>query len=196
MTDRQLKIRTAVYGGTFNPIHKGHLAVTEGVMTCGMADELWLMVTPRNPFKKNWRLLSDGLRLKMAQEAVEGIDGVTASDFEFSLPKPSYTVNTLRKLSEEYPDREFLLVIGSDNWESFKMWYETEYIQEHYHILIYPRENYPLPEQLPECFTIIDAPMVNVSSTMIRNAVKEGLPIDGLVPECVARTISELGLYL
>ncbi|MCQ2110013.1 MAG: nicotinate-nucleotide adenylyltransferase [Bacteroidaceae bacterium] len=190
------KIRTAIYGGTYNPVHNGHLAVAKAVIESGMADELWLLVTPLNPFKKDQQLLPDTIRLQMAQLAVQGEPGIVASDFEFSLPKPSYTYNTLKALEKEYPERIFSLVMGADNWPKFRMWYQGEYLSSNYQIIIYPREGFDLPQPMPDNVHVLDCPRVDVSSTQIRERVREGLDIERLVPAAVARTIHEKSLYL
>jgi nicotinate-nucleotide adenylyltransferase len=188
-------IRTALFGGTFDPLHNGHLAIAQSVIEQGLADELWLLITPCNPWKVNQQLLDDRLRYEMASQAVKDLPHVCASDYEFNLPKPSYTANTLRHLSADYPDREFLLVIGADNWVRFNNWKEADYIQGNYRTIVYPRQDCPITD-VPQCVTILDCPMVNVSSTQIRNLVKEGKPIDEFVPAAVARTIKNLNLYL
>ncbi|MBQ9386632.1 MAG: nicotinate-nucleotide adenylyltransferase [Bacteroidaceae bacterium] len=188
-------IRTALFGGTFDPLHNGHLAIAQSVIEQGLADELWLLITPCNPWKVNQQLLDDRLRYEMASQAVKDLPHVCASDYEFNLPKPSYTANTLRHLSADYPDREFLLVIGADNWVRFNNWKEADYIQGNYRTIVYPRQDCPITD-VPQCVTILDCPMVNVSSTRIRNLVKEGKPIDEFVPASVARTIKNLNLYL
>ena len=188
-------IRTALFGGTFDPLHNGHLAIAQSVIEQGLADELWLLITPCNPWKVNQQLLDDRLRYEMASQAVKDLPHVCASDYEFNLPKPSYTANTLRHLSADYPDREFLLVIGADNWVRFNNWKEADYIQGNYRTIVYPRQDCPITD-VPQCVTILDCPMVNVSSTQIRNLVKEGKPIDEFVPAAVARTIKNLNLYI
>ena len=188
-------IRTALFGGTFDPLHNGHLAIAQSVIEQGLADELWLLITPCNPWKVNQQLLDDRLRYEMASQAVKDLPHVCASDYEFNLPKPSYTANTLRHLSADYPDREFLLVIGADNWVRFNNGKEADYIQGNYRTIVYPRQDCPITD-VPQCVTILDCPMVNVSSTRIRNLVKEGKPIDEFVPASVARTIKNLNLYL
>lgn len=188
------RIRTALSGGTFNPIHNGHLAIAQSILEKGLADCVWLMVTPCNPWKSEMSLLPDTLRLEMVSQAASTIPGVLASDFEFSLPKPSYTVDTLRRLTECYPDREFILTIGGDNWELFHDWKDWQYILENFQIIVYPRSGYSIGH-VPQNVTILDCPLFDISSTQIRQMVRNGQDITELVPESTSRTISELGLY-
>lgn len=185
-------VRTAVFGGTFNPLHNGHIAIARSVIDSNLADELWLMVTPQNPWKRNLTLMDDDFRLTMARMAVRNLDRIEASDFEFSLSKPSFTSNTLRKLNASYPLREFSLVIGADNWAKFGNWCDSDYIQQNHQIIVYPRSGYPLPESSTANVHILDCPTIDISSTKIRNMLKQGLPVDGLVPPDVAAL---LGLY-
>ncbi len=187
-------IRTALFGGTFDPIHNGHLAIARSVLEKGLADEVWLLVTPCNPWKKNKKLLDDNIRLEMAAKAVEGISGITVSDYEMHLPIPSYTANTLRKISVDYPDRRFILTIGADNWAKFHNWCESAFILENYPIIVYPREDCPIG-LLPSGVTLLDMPLINISSTEIRQMVKDGDSIEQKVPTSVAGTIQELNLY-
>ena len=176
------KIKTAVFGGTFNPIHNGHIAIAECIMQSGLVDELWLLVTPCNPWKEGKALMPDELRLKMASDAVAHIPGAKASDFEFTLPIPSFSVNTLKALKESYPDREFILVIGADNWCHFHKWKDYEYILENHRIMVYPRTGSPIPDKTTNGVIIIDSPQIDISSTMILNRLKDGLPVEDYVP--------------
>ena len=192
MSDR---IRTALFGGTFNPLHNGHLTIVKSVLEQGLADEVWILITPCNPWKKDQALLDDRLRYDMVAQAVKDLDGVRASNFEFKLDKPSYTANTLRRISAEYPDREFVITIGADNWVKFHNWKEADFIQNNYPIIVYPRQGYPI-ESLSGNVTLLDYPLMDISSTRIRQMVQDGTPINELVPTSVARTIKEKGLYL
>ena len=187
-------IRTALFGGTFDPLHNGHLTIAKNVLEQGLADEVWLLVTPCNPWKKNNDLLDDNLRFEMAVKAVEGIEGITVSDYEMHLPKPSYTANTLRHISTDYPDRKFTLTIGADNWVKFNNWRDSDYIIENYPIIVYPRKGYKVANLTPNS-VLLECPLVNISSTKIRNLLKKGEAIDHLVPPSVARTIAERALY-
>lgn len=187
-------IRTALFGGTFNPLHNGHLAIAKSVLEQGLADEVWLLATPCNPWKSDQKLLDDRLRYDMVAQAVKDLEGIHASDFEFKLDKPSYTANTLRHISADYPDREFILTIGADNWVKFHNWRESDFILKNYPIIVYPRQDYPI-EQLSGNVTLLDSPLMNVSSTQIRQMVKDGTPINEFVPASVARSIADLHLY-
>jgi len=191
MSDR---IRTALLGGTFDPLHNGHLTIACSVLEQNLADEVWLLVTPCNPWKSDQKLLDDQLRYEMASEAVKDMAGISASDFEFKLDKPSYTANTLRRISADYPDREFILTIGADNWVKFGNWRESDFILSNYRIIVYPRQGYPI-DSISGKTTLLDCPLMDISSTQIRQMVKEGKSINEFVPASVARTIKQKALY-
>ena len=175
--------RIGIFGGSFNPIHVGHVALAKAAReACGL-DEVWLMVSPQNPLKRNMTLLDDQLRLELAEKALEGVKGVKASDYEMHLPKPSYTWHTLQALEKDYPDCRFTLLIGGDNWAHFQRWYHWEDIQRMCDIAVYPREGYA---------GTFDAPLVNVSSTEIREKVSQGQSIQGLVPDSIVEDVMRL----
>ena len=188
------KQRVAVFGGSFDPIHYGHLALAGEVISRGLADEVWLMVTPQNPHKQDKILSDERLRIQMAQLAVEGMDGVKACDFEFSLPRPSYTLTTLTALDEAFPDREFCLLIGADNWEKFDRWYKGDEILSRYGIIVYPRGSEGEPP-LPSGVRWLPAKLYDISSTMVRAAVAAGNDITDLVPATVVRFINDNKMY-
>ena len=169
--------RIGIFGGSFNPIHNGHIALAQAVLRQCALDEVWLMVSPQNPLKQNSTdLLDDHLRLQMAEKALEGVEGVKACDYEFRLPKPSYTWNTLQHLSKDYPDYTFSLLIGGDNWAHFTRWRHWKDILRCHQVIVYPREDYP---------GTIDVPLLDVSSTEIRQRVREGKGIEGMVPDSI-----------
>ena len=169
--------RIGIFGGSFNPIHNGHIALAQAVLRQCALDEVWLMVSPQNPLKQNSTdLLDDHLRLQMAEKALEGVEGVKACDYEFRLPKPSYTWNTLQHLSKDYPDYTFSLLIGGDNWAHFTRWRHWKDILRCHQVIVYPREDYP---------GTIDVPLLDVSSTEIRQRVREGKRIEGMVPDSI-----------
>lgn len=187
-------VRTALLGGTFNPLHNGHLAIAKSVLEQNLADEVWLLVTPCNPWKVNQEMIDDRVRYQMAAQAVKNIKGIKASDYEFSLPQPSYTANTLRHLSADYPDRQFILTIGADNWVKFNEWKDNQFIRANYPIIVYPRKDCNINESTDGA-ALLNCPLIDISSTDIRNLVNKRESIKDLVPESVARFISGKGLY-
>jgi len=168
-------IRTGIFGGSYNPIHIGHLALANYLCEFSHLDEVWFMVSPQNPLKRNDKLWDDDLRLELVQLAIEGYPKLHASDFEFHLPRPSYTIHTLNALKEAYPDHEFTLIIGADNWQLFPQWKSSDEIIAHHQILVYPRPGYDIDENsLPASVRKVDTPMLEVSSTFIRKSLELG----------------------
>ena len=176
-------IRTGIFGGSFNPIHNGHISLARQLKEREGLDEVWLMVSPQNPLKQSSDLLDDEARLEMARKALEGVEGIIASDYEMHLPRPSYTWNTLQALSRDYPEREFVLMIGGDNWQLFDKWYHADDIKKNYQIVVYTR-------------TPGDAGFIDISSTEIRQRIRNGRSIRKLVPPAVASIIKEKGYYV
>ena len=168
--------KVGIFGGSYNPIHIGHLALANYLCEFGDLDEVWFMVSPQNPFKAHSSdLWDDQLRLELVRLAVEEYPKFHASDFEFHLPRPSYMVNTLEKLREAHPDREFTLVIGADNWASFPRWKDADIIMAHHPLIIYPRPGYEIDEStLPANIRLVNTPLLEVSSTFIRESLKQG----------------------
>lgn len=189
------KLRTGIFGGSFNPIHIGHLALANYLCENDYIDELWFLVSPQNPFKQNEKLLDDKTRLRMVNAAVRGYGRFYVSDFEFSLPKPSYTINTLNKLSETYTDRDFYLIIGADNWAAFDRWKSPEEIISKHHVLVYPRLGYDIPEMLPQNVRAVDSPLIEVSSTFIRESISQGKDVRYFLHPAVYEIIKKESLY-
>ena len=185
---------TGIFGGSFNPIHEGHTRLGEALVSEGLVDELWFVVSPQNPFKVDQQLLPDEERLRLAQLAVEGRPGLQVSDIEMRMPRPSYMVRTLEALRRDHPEREFRLVIGADNWERFPQWKESDEILRHHRLIIYPRPGYELKD-LPEDVVVAQTPLLDISSTEIRRRIAEGrCHGEGLHPD-VWREIQEKKLY-
>lgn len=177
------KIRTGIYGGSFNPIHNGHIAIARAMLDCDAVDEVWLMVSPQNPLKQSADLLDEQLRLDMTRRATADIPCVTACDYEFHMPRPSYMWHTLQSLSRDYPDREFTLLIGADNWQVFDRWYHADDIIAHYPIRIYPRRGYDIEAStLPHNVKLVDTGLYDVSSTMVRERIRRGEDVSQLIP--------------
>lgn len=179
------KKKVGIFGGSFNPIHTGHIALAKSLCQQAGLDEVWLMVSPMNPFKKEATdLLTDKLRLEMAEQAIADEPKLKACDYEFHMPKPSYTWHTLQALSQDFPHVSFTLLIGGDNWASFDKWFHHEDILSHHPIVVYPRKGCDIGK-VPSGVTIVETPLLNISSTEIRQRIKEGKSIHGMVPDCI-----------
>ncbi|MEL5895169.1 nicotinate (nicotinamide) nucleotide adenylyltransferase [Bacteroides sp. GD17] len=164
-----------IFSGSFNPVHIGHLALANYLCEYEGLDEVWFMVTPHNPLKEEGELMDDKLRLELVQLAIADYPKFRASDFEFHLPRPSYTVHTLDKLKKAYPEHLFHLIVGSDNWLLFSRWYESERILAENPIIVYPRPGYPVnADSLPQHVKLASSPVFEISSTFIRRALSEG----------------------
>ena len=194
-------MKIGIFGGTFNPIHLGHTALASYICNLGLVDEVWLMVSPQNPFKQDHQLLDEAVRLRLATLAVRDFPRLRASDFEFHLPRPSYTYVTLRELSRAYPDDAFSLIIGADNWDAFPKWRNADDILAHYPIIVYPREtspnpNTPNPSPLtPNPTFLPSAPLYPISSTAIRTAIAAGDDVSPWLDPAVLDEIRRLHLY-
>ncbi|MBQ3910577.1 MAG: nicotinate-nucleotide adenylyltransferase [Muribaculaceae bacterium] len=190
--------KIGIFGGSFNPIHVGHALIARYIIENSTLDSLWLMVSPQNPLKANKAMASDYHRLRMTELVSRRIDNVTTSAFEFNMPKPSYTIDTLNALQEKFPGDEFYLVIGADNWSVFDQWKAGDEIIAKYHVLIYPRRGYDIeiPEQYRDRVQVVDAPLIEVSSTLIRQRLEKLLPVSFYVPEAVEKYIVKNKLYM
>lgn len=181
-----MKKKTGIFGGSFNPIHVGHIALARQLLKCAGLHEVWFVVSPQNPWKSEQELLDDESRLNMVRIALRDEENLLASDYEFHLQRPSYTLNTLRHLSEDYPEREFVLLIGGDNWAQFDKWYGYQEILSNYSIVVYPRRGEHVEEKkLPENVSVVDTPLLDISSTEIRNRILQGQSIHDLVPKSI-----------
>lgn len=181
-------MKVGLYFGTFNPVHIGHLIIANHLAENSDLDEIWMVVTPHNPLKKKAGLLEDYHRMHMIHLATENYDKLKPSDIEFKLPQPNYTINTLVHLKEKYPKYHFSLIMGEDNLKSFPKWKNYEVILEDYEVYVYPRiSELDIPEELVNHPKIhrINAPIIELSSTFIRNSIKEGKNIRPMLDDKV-----------
>ena len=174
---------TVLYFGTYNPVHVGHMIIGQYILENSTAKELWYVVSPQNPFKKNQTILDDRQRLHMVNLAINDPYHVKSSDIEFGLPKPSYTALTLAHLSEKHPDKKFAIIMGSDNLVNFHKWKNYESILEHHQIIVYPRKGKKTTRYDDhENVYAINAPEFELSSTVIRNGILEGCDVSQMLP--------------
>lgn len=193
--------RIGIFGGSFNPIHLGHTALAAYICEQGLVDEVWLMVSPQNPLKRDLALLDENERLAMARLAVAPYPTLQACDFEFTLPRPSYTYHTLQALREAYPDYEFSLIIGEDNWQCFDHWYRGEDIARETPIIVYPRSaghsevsEYSVKQE--RISILRNPPLLPYSSTEIRERIAAGHDASHMLHPDVARYIKEKQYYV
>jgi nicotinate-nucleotide adenylyltransferase len=190
--------KVGLYFGTFNPIHIGHLIIANYMVENSNLDEIWMVVTPHNPFKRKSSLLDNHHRFELVYKATENYPKIKPSDIEFKLPQPNYTTNTLAHISETYLDKEFCLIMGEDNLKSFHKWKNFETILERHHIYVYPRiSDGTVATQFDTHPKIhkVDAPIVQISSTQVRNGIKEGKNIQPMLPKEVWSYIDEMNFY-
>ncbi len=191
-------IFTGLFFGTFNPIHIGHLIIANYMAEYSDLDEVWLVVTPHNPHKQKKTLLDDVHRLAMVRIAVEEYPKLKASNIEFNLPQPNYTVNTLVHLDEKFPERQFCLIMGEDNLNSFHKWKNYEVLLKNYPIYVYPRiskNNTKTPQINTQNINRVQAPIIELSATFIRKAIKEGKNIRPMLPCNVWQYVDEMNFY-
>ncbi|WP_370089264.1 nicotinate (nicotinamide) nucleotide adenylyltransferase [Ekhidna sp.] len=189
-------MEVGLFFGSFNPIHTGHMIIASLVKETTKVDEVWFIVSPQNPFKKNKNLLHEFDRLDMVNAAIADDYQFRSSDIEFNMPRPSYTIDTLTLLQDKHPDKKFHLIIGEDNLESFPKWKNHEKILEHFGLIVYPRPH-SKPSELSESGNVrmIEAPEVDISATLIRKLIKEEKSIKYLVPDSVEALIKSKGFF-
>ncbi len=193
MTPRR---KIGILGGSYNPVHAGHLMVASYVAQTAGLDEVWLSLSPANPLKASSHPASDDDRLAMLRLAVGDAPRLKVCDEELRLPRPSYTLQLLEHLASIYPDCDFTLIIGSDNWLLFDRWRDPEVILQRYGVIVYPRPGYPMPALIPDRVTVVEAPTVDLSSTLIRDAISDGLDMNFFLPAGVYSYIKEHNLYI
>ena len=180
-------MKTGLFFGSFNPVHIGHMIIANHMIQYTDLKEIWMVVSPHNPLKSKASLAKDSDRLHLVQLAIDDNPHIKASNIEFSLPVPSYTIDTLIHLQEKYPKREFCLIMGGDNVESLPKWKNYELLLQNYDIYVYERPGYntTLAEDNPRIKIVKNMPMMDISATFIRNAIRDKKSIQYLVPEKV-----------
>lgn len=173
----------------------GHLIIANHVLSFTEVDEIWFVVSPHNPLKDSKTLLNDHHRLHLVQVAIEHHPKFRASNIEFSLPKPSYTIDTLTHLREKYPEKEFAVIMGGDSFQNIQKWKNYEQLLKDYTLLVYNRPGYTIDPTLSKRLTILNAPLLDISSTYIRTLIREKKSIDFLLPEDVVKEINNNGYY-
>lgn len=186
-----------IFSGSFNPIHMGHVILANYIVEFTEIDEIWFLVSPQNPLKSAKELSDEQSRLEMTRLALQKYAKFKVSDFEFQMPKPSYTIDTLRALRGEYQEETFSLIIGADNWNVFESWREYDKIWEEFNLKVYPRlgSRITIPNKLKYKVEALDSPIIEISSTFIRESISEGKNVSAFLPEGVYEYIIEKGLY-
>lgn len=184
-----------IFGGSFNPVHNGHIMLAQYLAQHSHLDEVWLTLSPQNPLKISNSLLDDNHRLAMLNLAIERYPLLKVCDIELEMPRPSYTINTLDELSRRYPDYRFNVVIGGDNWNIIDRWKDYRRIINEYGVVIYPRPGYELSSTNNSNVVVVEAPLADISSTEIREAFANGKEARHLIPQKVAEYIIKHDLY-
>lgn len=189
-------IKTGLFFGSFNPIHTGHLIIANYMANHTTLDEVWLVVSPQNPLKEKKGLGSVYDRLEMAKLATESAQRIKVSDIELHMPKPSYTIDTLAHLTERYPDRQFILIMGADNLASFRKWKNYEILLRDFQLYVYPRPGVDVAEwEGHPAITFTDTPLMEISSTFIRKSLKAGKNVQFFVPDRVVEFMDSKNMY-
>lgn len=188
-------MKIGLYFGSFNPIHIGHLVIASHILNETDLQKIWFVVSPQNPFKPSEALINEYDRLHLVRKAVESDPRLKAVDIEFSLPKPSYTVHTLAYLREKYPEHQFQIIMGSDSYQNLPKWKNAEIIIANYPVIIYKRPGFEVEKLYNESNKVLDAPLLQISATHIRELIKSGKSIKYLVPPSVEEEIEKSGLF-
>jgi nicotinate-nucleotide adenylyltransferase len=184
-----------LYFGSFNPIHTGHLIIASHVLNATAIEKVWFVVSPQNPFKPSTTLLNEYDRLHLVQRAIEGDERLRASEVEFGLPRPSFTAHTLAHLAEKYPAHQFHIIMGSDSFQNLPKWKNAEAIIRHYPILVYERPGFKVTDTFAANVVVLQAPLLEISATHIRDLIQRGKSIRYLVPETVVEEIEKSRFY-
>ncbi len=195
-TDKFKKHKVGLFFGSFNPIHNGHLIIANYILEFTELEQIFFVVSPQNPFKEKASLLEDYHRLALVKEAIGETNKYHACDIEFKMPKPSYTIDTLTYLKEKYPEKEFSLIMGSDNLKSFHKWKNSEQITDNHKLYVYPRPNFDASKfKDVKNISIVEAPQMEISATFIRKALKDKKDIRFFVPEKAWKYLKEMHFY-
>jgi nicotinate-nucleotide adenylyltransferase len=189
-------VKIGLYFGSFNPIHIGHLIIANFFANNTDLDQVWFVISPLNPLKKEKNLLNQNHRKHLIDLSIEGEQKLRSSNVEFKLPRPSYTIDTLTYLEEKYPGRQFSIIMGSDSFSNIRRWKNYEILLSNYEIYIYPRDKFPLEEHLTGNIHIFKAPILEISSTLIRKLIGEKKSIRFLVPDVVKEEIERHNYFL
>ena len=189
-------MRIGLFFGSFNPVHIGHMALANYMLSFTDMQQVWLVVSPQNPLKTKNQLLDQNQRLMLVNAAIDDFPNMRSSSIEFGLSQPSYTINTLVHLKEKYPEHEFSLIMGQDNLQSFNKWKNYEEILKNFHIYVYPRPNCSTTEfDTHPHVHLTEAPMMDISATFIRNAIKNKKDIRFFLPSKVWEEIDTMNFY-
>ena len=188
-------MKIGLYFGSFNPVHNGHLIIANYIVNYTDVDQVWMVVSPQNPLKLSAGLLNEYDRHYLIQAALEGETSIKPSTIEFKLPKPSYTIDTLTYLKEKFPLHEFSIIMGSDSLHNLSKWKNYHLIVEGYKLFIYERKGYPIKNEENANIQILKAPQLQISSTLLREMIKNGKSIRYLVPDIVKDEIEKNGYY-
>lgn len=188
--------RIGIFGGSFNPVHIGHLMVASYLTQWKVVDTVWLTLSPQNPLKDANSLIPDLKRLEMLRIACKNVKNVEICDIELSMPRPSYTIDTLKFLRKKYPNKQFKLIIGSDNWNAFDHWKNGDEILEDFGVIVYPRPGFEIKNKYVDGMDYVHSPAVDISSTFVRQAIVKGKDMNCFLPNGVYEFIKEHRLYI
>lgn len=191
-------MKVGLFFGSFNPIHLGHMIIANHMAEYTNLDEIWLVVSPQNPFKEKSSLLHQNHRLELIYRATEDYEKIKPSDIEFKLSQPHYTSHTLAYLEEKYPQHEFSLILGADNLSTLHKWYNSEHLIQRYSFYVYPRighENMPKNLLFSQSVELVNAPIIGISASQIRKAISEGKSVRALIPEKAWQYLDEMNFY-
>ncbi len=188
-------MKIGLYFGSFNPIHHAHLLIASHILNENRVDKVWFVVSPHNPLKETQSLLNENHRYHLVNLAIEEDDRMRASDIEFTLPRPSYTSVTLAHLSEKYPQHRFSIIMGGDSFQNIRKWKNYQYILDNYPILVYNRPGFAIEEDIGQNIQVLNAPLLELSATRIRQLIREKKSIKYMLPDNVIEEIEKGGYY-